>query len=552
MELVKGADEQIQGRLSLCSRGWISLMIVAGVYLLVRAYPLWKATPELAWETLQAKKLEQYGFWQRHGAVLQIRFSFGQLAHPERFNYSHQPYPALWLIAAVHRFLGPTGVLALILVLGLVICLLTCVILRIFYDPLPALISAGLVAASPVFITFTTEASPYGLGGVLWLIGATLVGDFPSKLEPRPVSAWLLALTVFIAGQIDYFGYLLVPGLLAMSAIHRPTIREMLRANLRNPWWKATLIGAVLSGGLFGLQVIYFEPSLGEFTRYLHGLSSTTHKGFAPSYLRNLVAVPLRSFALLGMPLLLGLLAALWFSVRQRRMSPLLTGAAWYLACGASLAVFSPYFFVREQWVYTHAIFPLACFSAWALQQLKRAAAFWITALLVLPGVAYVQMRASIPVESRGSQPLAALLVQQVPANALVLTNFRPQEFPFPAWDQAVCDCAAARADRLLFCDIDSIAAFEGVLRQFGNDLPPVFFLKQSGAPIERELDERLTVGGRKILRTQLVFPPEIEGWALRLRSFYWRLQGMYQQLTPANSSNPGERMVSVELYRLQ
>lgn len=524
---------------------------MAALYLLVRAYPLWRATPELVWENIQAKKLEQYGFWERRGAMLQPQFSFGQLAHPERFNYSHHPYPLLWVIAGVHRLIGPYGVAGFIVVAGLAISLLTCLLLSVFYDPLPALFSAAMVAVCPVFITFTTGANPYGLGGALWLVAAALVGDFPSESEPRPVSTFLLGLTVFFLGQIDWFGLVMTPGLLVMTARYRPTIRATLKANLQNPWWKATLSGAVLSGGLFGLQVACFEPSLRKAAQYTRALASTAHEGFAPSYLRNLLAVPLRSFALLGVPLLLGLFAGIWFAARQRHMSRLLAGAGCYLACIAGFAILSPYFFVREQWVYTYAVFPLACFTASALQHLRRPAGLWLAALLALPGIAYVQMKASIPVESHGSQVLTTLLAEQVPRNGLVLTNFRPQEFPFPSWDQAVCHCAATRADRLLFCNVESIPALEEVVRHFGNELPPTFFLKQVGAPIKRELDEKLTTGGRKILVSQLVFPPEAEGWALHLRLLYWRLQGMYQQLAPGNSAGDRERVVTVELYRL-
>ena len=541
---------QTGATVSQSSRVRTAVLIITAVYLLVRVFPLMMARPDLSWETAQAKQWQKYGWWERRGAWLPPEYSHGTVAHPERFNYSHHPYLGQWLVAGTVCLLGPVGGMGLLVVLGLAACLATYFALRLFCQPMAALFTTCLVAASPVLVSITRSTNPHGLGGSLWPVGVLLIGKLRSESKPRAYLVFLLGLTVFLAGQITWFTFIILPGLIVTSSVPRITISETFWANLRNPLWKAICLGAFLSACLFALQVAYYEPSLYGAAQYAQSLASTSgHGGYTSSHIRMFFAVLLRSTALNGTALILGCFMGILFAVRQRRLSPVLAGGGVCLACFAILAIVWPFFFVREQWVHAYNSFPLACFTASALERLKRPAAFWFFGLLGLVGVIIAQLTASLPSESLGSRTLAKFLMQHTAPTDLVVSNFRPYEFPFAAWDDAACYRAATRADRLFFWAIDTVAALEDVKHQFDGDLPTILFIKQVGAPIDPDLDEKLKTEGRKILTSRLVFPVEKEGLAVRLRSFYWKLQGRGGQLAQEHRLGQPERVVTVELY---
>src|SRR5215475_11284442 len=67
------------------------------LWLVTRALALCWQDPRFLWEVWEAKKLLDYGFWDRSGAILHQFWMTGIVADPSKFNYTHHPYPVLWL-----------------------------------------------------------------------------------------------------------------------------------------------------------------------------------------------------------------------------------------------------------------------------------------------------------------------------------------------------------------------------------------------------------------------------------------------------------------------
>src|SRR5256885_3898129 len=71
------------------------------------------------WEVLQVRKLLEYGFWSRKGAILASLMYFGILPNPADYNYVNHPYPIFWFYAMIHWLTGPVGLLIIMALIGL-------------------------------------------------------------------------------------------------------------------------------------------------------------------------------------------------------------------------------------------------------------------------------------------------------------------------------------------------------------------------------------------------------------------------------------------------
>ena len=67
--------------------------LLAILFVCTRLFPLLQAQPWSYWEVSEAKKLNEYGFFERRGALLDYHYLAGVLPHPEKFNYVNHPAP---------------------------------------------------------------------------------------------------------------------------------------------------------------------------------------------------------------------------------------------------------------------------------------------------------------------------------------------------------------------------------------------------------------------------------------------------------------------------
>src|ERR1700733_7051292 len=87
-------------------------LIVAVVWAAVRAFPLMRTSPSSDWEIWEARKLLEYGFLNRGGAVIHNFFMTGRLAHPWYFNYTNHPLLLIWVFAFLQYISGPWASMA--------------------------------------------------------------------------------------------------------------------------------------------------------------------------------------------------------------------------------------------------------------------------------------------------------------------------------------------------------------------------------------------------------------------------------------------------------
>jgi MFS family permease len=528
----------------------MALLVIAAAFVLASVYPFLKAEPEVAVDVCQIRKLLEYGFVERQGAILTPQVTTGKLVHPENFNYTHHPLPRYWLCAGVYHFWGANGVALLTTLVGLLESLLVYSALRRHFDFTPALVAALLYACAPAFQFYAVGATSGIFMWLLWPIATLLIPLSNDDARPWPGRGLWLGLTVFLTGQASWFMLSAVPSLLLMSAVTGADWQNTIRRNLRNRLWWAILLGAALSLLVFVAQVIHYTPSLHEPFEYVAYLASSGQSGFAKTRTGMLLTLSLRTVVLLGPALLAGLLMGIYAASRRKRLTRGAMAMMVYALLWGLGALFLTFLFNREKWLFTWLLFPAAYLTAGWLSTAKTRAMAWALLALAVPGVVYVQWTASLPGPSQASSRFASYLIQHTEPEDLILTNLKPQTFPFPYWDVSGCDNIKARADRLLFYSITSAGKLDDPRKLLRGQVARTLFLRESAGEIGSDLAQQLRDHGHLLERAELPVPAEVETFGLRLRSFYWKLQGKTTGLENgvANLTN---RVVRLELYRL-
>src|ERR1700730_1182268 len=83
--------------------------VVLAAWFISRGFAMFAVQPRIAfyWEIFEIKKLWEYGFLHRAGALVNIQYLPGHLSNPEVFNYVNHPYPIMWVFACAYRIFGP-------------------------------------------------------------------------------------------------------------------------------------------------------------------------------------------------------------------------------------------------------------------------------------------------------------------------------------------------------------------------------------------------------------------------------------------------------------
>jgi hypothetical protein len=245
-ETREGFDRSMRSSI-IFSKRW-PYVFVALIWIGTRVYPLSQAQPWAYWEVAEAKKLLEYGFFERHGAIINIHFMTGIMPEPWKFNYVNHPYPILWLDTFVHWLGGPWAVLIFTSLLGLLTCLTAIPALQCCFSQREAGIGAALYTLAPATILFDADTSIVALGAIVWPLSIYLIGK--SARQNWPIAAALLGLTIFVAGQISWFTYTVFPALLIaiLGLGYGQADRFLFQSNTK-------LLIAVISGGLLTLAV---------------------------------------------------------------------------------------------------------------------------------------------------------------------------------------------------------------------------------------------------------------------------------------------------------
>lgn len=520
------------------------LLLLTGLWAAIRAWPLVKCVPWTFWEVWEAGKLLDYGFWARKGAMIECQFGGGRLPRPEMFNYTHHPYPPLWIDTALYALFGPWGIVAANAALGLGIALLTLAVLRRFFDGPSAFFGTVLCAMAPSSIFFDVNPNLVALGACFWPLGAYLL-QRAAEEPSRRGWGWALAATVFCAGQANWFALTLVPAFAAVAwfgpgeTFHR----RRLVAEI--------LAGAFLAATVFALQVLAYTPDFGQLRSYAMGQAGAEAGGLSRG--RLLVAIAVRSGVMVGPALVLGLLAGLWGARRGGGNVP----AAWrgallvYFVVWVLAALALPRFFQRERSMYEYLIFPCAVFAAVALQRFGSRPLRTTLLLLAALGALYPQLQASIVQISETSLRIGGMLREKTRPGEVVFTNMADKEFPFEKWDVGCWAFTTVIADRTLTLEVSTRKVFERSVAAYGEFRPDLVYVLDPAQAIEPSLRDALR---RMAVRTETVrldIPPQSPGAMADVRAFYWRWTGQAWGGGRVPSSGGKPRAVSLEILHI-
>ena len=521
---------------------WLPYLLIALVWLLTRVYPLSTTEPLTYWEVGEAKKLLEYGFSARSGAIINNFYMTGMVSEPWKYNYVNHPYPFLWFDTLVYAFAGGWGVILANGLIGLAASLLVLPALQTLYPPRLALLGAILFTLAPSAIVFTFDTNIVQLGAVLWPPAIYLIGKHLG--QRKAVTAALLGVTVFLCGQIAWFTYSVLPALLCAAcalAYHR-TEGFTLRPD--KGLITAIIVGGALTLAVFVGQIVFYTYSLADTMSYLHGQASS-EQGMPRGQMY--LAITMRSLLSVGPALLLGSAAGVVCLLRARSVNWLQSSALLYplLFIGAALVL--PRFFFRERTMYQYLLFPCTVLTITALQHVGIGLFTNGIVSLAVAGLAYPIFQASIPKVSETSRKLGGFIHEISQPDEVVATNLETQQKPFQTWDVGSIQSSSMIADRMMREKITSRVDLQHLLKSYKCKELKVFFLYDTERQIDDSLLSFLRAAAQPV-SARFAAAAEPPSAATRLRSSYWKLIGKHQISGPVEDIGAEERF---EIFRL-
>lgn len=523
---------------------------LAIVWLTVHALPLtWLNTGRYYhFEVIQARKLLEYGFWARKGAILYNGWNVGVLPNPADHNYVNHPYPIFWLYTFLYWLFGQVGLYAYVASAGLASCLLTYWFLKRFFPVRIAWFTAALVTAAHATVEFGTNPDVLAQSAIIW----PLAGFIIIKLEGRSSQSkatgfWWLGVVVFLAGQMNWFALTTVPVLLLLLCF---TNEASLGGALRRPWtvcgWMPLLLGATASFALFIGQVLAYSPSLHANAQYLLGAQMGVGSSFFASRFRALPVLLFRM--LLAAPALwFGTLVCLTQLSKNRPERRLAATMLVYLAIFTLVMLTIPRLLLLNQHGFRFLLFPCAVMTAYALACLE---AKWLRRALIgiaLPSLLLCYAKLHDYQASSASVVLGNWVAAHTKPDEIIFTNLKYRIPPVQSWDVEFLPSAMDVSDRLLFAAEDEAELFQ-VGQPLTGHLQSVCFLREDRQPLAPALLARLDSGATVVLTTNLVVPPDTLRVFKTGRTALWKLLKFSGPEAPTAS---GTNAFSLTLYRL-
>ena len=519
-------------------------LLIALVWLVTRAYPLWTTEPWIYWEIGEARKLLEYGFWTRAGAIIDIHFMNGIVAEPWKFNYVNHPYPILWFDTLVHWFAGGWGVVLANALARLAACLLVFLALKWVFSPGLALVGAVLFTLAPSDILFTFDPNTVQLGAILWPPAIYLIGK---NLQNRQtVGAVALGAVVFFCGQIDWFTYSILPALLCAACGFAYDRSSGFTTKPNTGLIAGILAGSVLTMAAFACQIVCYTHNFSDTLVYVQGQASSEQ---GVPLRRMYAAIAMRGILSAGPALFLGSLAGIICLARKRTVNWLQWTAILYPLLFVGAAIVLPRFFFRERTMYQYLLFPCTVLTLTALQHLgSRLATGGIIALAVL-GLVYPAFQFSIPVVSKTSRKLGSLLREISQPDEVVATNLVGQQKPFQNWDVGSIGMASLSADRMIRAKILTKEELQSLLKNYRAKELKVVFLYDTSRPIDPALITFLRSVSLPVI-TRFDVPHEPASVATQVRSIYWKMAGKHHVTGQTGQMGEANIAEQFEIYR--
>ncbi len=526
----------------ITKRPWIfAFCLLAILFVCTRLFPLLHAQPWSYWEVFEAKKLSEYGFLERKGALLDAHYLTGVLPHPEKFNYVNHPAPIHWVNMLIYQGFGDWGILFLNTSLGLLACFLTLASLRKIYPIDIACFGAVLFTVAPSSIIFDVDPCVGPLASFLWPAGAyLLLADHLSLLR----RTWLLGLLCLVAGQIDWLSWTIL-GSLTIAALGVGWSR---RLSIQPQWLllQALFLGSALTVLFFAAQIFVYIADWNDLAKYI-----SKQGGNTLPFAALLKSVSLRIALSLSPALLLAGLFGFVLMLWRRTARPVEMAALVYLPIFLAALVVLRGFFLTEIWPYEYLIFPFVLASCYFLSSLpllwRTRLAYPLLSVLALIGILYAQIQTTSQKLSEETSFLAELFSKESAPEELIATNMVDQLPPLPSWNVAGLYVARQKADRLLRTGIDAKAQLFDLLRQFHTPSLDILFVSTPCQPIDPPLEQLL----RSLQPRSFELPSvgvEVP-FSIHLRNLYWRFTGRHQA---KQSSTYASDSRTILLYRFR
>jgi len=507
-------------------------LLISLAWTLSRLYPLANAVPLSFWEVWEAKKLMEYGFLERHGAVINWHFMTGHLENPEMFNYINHPLPMIWLDTGIFHLFGGWGIIIFNAVAGLLASFVVYVTLKKLFSPQLSLFGSLIYVLAPASILFDVDPSIVALGSLLWPFATYIIISSQNK-ENRFI-LFAAAVLIFIFGQISWFSFTLLPSILIIITWQCNRENDNSSIRLRRRLIIACGIGAFTSVAFFLCQILYYTPDWHNTVTYItgqHGLENNV------SFSKMVWTIIVRSVISAGPALSIGALLCFVLHRRINWHNCILKSSIIYLMVFAVAAMVLPRFFFRERTMYAYLIFPLTILSVQTLDIISKASGRRIIMTLAVFGALYPQLQASIPPVSDSSIALGRFINTISQPTDVVATNWRDQNRPFENWDIGGIHNLGKAADRLLRGNIITVKDLENVHSSFKNKELKIVYLFDVNEKIDNSL-KSIMEKIKPVLSMEINIARQKPKIATKIRNFYWKLTSQ-QQATDIQDAEP-------------
>lgn len=433
------------------------MFFLALLWVATRAYPFHQTLAPFCWETWQAHKFMQYGFWNRHGIPIEVQHETGIVPEPARFNYINHPLLGVWWVTLLFAAGGPYLVQAFMLAATFASFLVFFWTLTRLFPLRAATLAAALFLLSPAPMIWAPDSNIIAWGALLWPVSLfTLVRARESDIWRRRLP-WLLGGAVFVAGQITWMSLSIAPGLLAATASPgtRCSFRGLVAEWRRNAVWRAIGISAAATSILF-LSILVLNTSDPHAT--IKYLLDQTGKAQAQSKSKMILFDILRIPVLAGIPLSLFALAALWLCFKQRKSDPVVMAAIVYLPSFALIGMVLARFFFIESTPYVYLAYALTILSASAFSQLNLRYAPALAVCLAVPNLIHTYLNISFPPISPAAEKLGQVIAEHAEPTDIVMTNLEVGHAPFAPTDMSVVGGTRKVSDRSISFGVKSAA----------------------------------------------------------------------------------------------
>jgi hypothetical protein len=491
-------------------------------WLLTRAFSFLQSVPWQYWEIWEARKLLEYGFWARHGGIINVHFMTGLLAEPEKFNYVNHPYPILWVFTFFYYLFGAWGAFIMSSALGLISALAVFPALKILFSPKRALLGTFLFLLAPTTILMDVNTNIISLGAIGWPFLMIVLAKLEKRFTIR--NAFLFAGIVFVLGQISWFTYTL------SATIFIALIFQILATQPQSPTWMKRSLVPLIAGGVATLfvlliQVVYYTFDLSEVVKYASGQSGSEA---GVSTLKMAIGIGIRTALSTGPALLLGGALGVIFIIKRHSRHWMEWIAIAYLFVFAGCSLLLPRFFFREVTMYEYLVFPLIVATLSAMNAIRNKAFDCCLVLISLAGLAYPIYQASIPVVSQTARNLASIIQDNTSREEILATNIESQKYPFASWDVGSRRHTAMLSNRMIRWGINSERSLGSLPGDFKVSQLEFTYVYCDGSPVQQTMKEHLnTKVPFKTIHVEL--PPEPLSAATRVRSLYWKITGKHQ-----------------------